>query len=154
MSEESERHAMCCELIHDVGRNSGEVRLKVTGASMLPAIRPGDVIRVQRCDLAELRPGQVVLFHRDGKLTAHRIQKVFTDHLIARGDSVKIADPPVKADEIVGNVVSTLRGSRIIDPAQTTWQLVASSILRNSDICLRITLFLYRRFQLRPPLAN
>lgn len=38
-----------CELVADVARRFGEVRLRLTGASMMPAVRPGDVITAQRC---------------------------------------------------------------------------------------------------------
>ena len=41
--------ALQCELVADVARAFGEVRLRVTGASMLPAIWPGDIlVTVQR----------------------------------------------------------------------------------------------------------
>ena len=71
MTQQTQRHAVCCELIQDVARTTGEVRLRVTGASMLPAIWPGDLLTVRRCDLSELEPGQIALYRRDGKLTAY-----------------------------------------------------------------------------------
>lgn len=140
-------HAVCCELVSDVARSAGEVRLRVTGASMLPAVWPGDEVTVRRCELAELEPGQIVLYRRDGKLTAHRIQHLKSDHLIARGDSLPSLDPPVQPNEIVGRVVSISRGVRSVDPEQTFWQRVASAILRRSDFCMRVTLFLSRRLR-------
>ena len=158
MSPETQRHAVCCELVHDVARSAGEVRLKAGGASMLPAIWPGDLITVRRRDLPELKPGQIVLYNRDGKLTAHRIQQLFGDHLITRGDSVPCFDPPVQADEIVGQVVSISRDGRDFRPEQRLWQRIASWILRSSDLLMRITLYLSRRLRstwdLRTPWTN
>lgn len=158
MNPEAQRHAVCCELVHDVASSAGEVRLRVTGASMIPAVWPGDVITVRHCDLAELQPEQIVLFRRDGKLTAHRIQLVSSDHLITRGDSLPCFDPPVEPSEIVGRVVSISRGGRNIDPEQNFWQRVASSILRRSDFCTRATLYLSRRLrrtgEMRAPQAS
>ena len=51
----------------------GEGKLAVTGASMLPAVWPGDVLEVRRQEAAGVRPGDVVLFRREGRLVAHRV---------------------------------------------------------------------------------
>ena len=53
--EFQQRPALGCELVAEVVRSFGEVRLKVTGGSMLPAIWPGDVITVRRRDLTAPR---------------------------------------------------------------------------------------------------
>jgi signal peptidase len=148
MNAEAQRNAVCCELVHDVAHSAGEVRLRVAGASMLPAIWPGDVITVRGCNLTELQPGHIALYRRDGKLTAHRIQELTSDHLIARGDSVPCFDPPVRANEIVGKVVSISRDGKILPLEQTFWHRAVSTILRHSDFLLRVTLYLGRR--LRP----
>lgn len=147
MNREAQSHAAYCELVAEVARRSGEVRLKVTGASMLPSVWPGDVVTVRSCDLGGVQPGQIVLYRREGKLTAHRIICVSRDHLITRGDSIPTVDPPVRAFEIVGQVVSILHNGRCIDSAQSFWQCVFSSILRRSDFCARITLLLGRRLR-------
>jgi hypothetical protein len=62
-----------CELAEEVLRTSGRLRLKVNGSSMLPAIWPGDVLRIVRERLDAISVGDVILFARDGMLTAHRI---------------------------------------------------------------------------------
>ena len=126
---------------------AGEVRLKVTGASMLPAIWPGDVITVRRCEVSELRPGQIALYHREGKLTAHRIKRISRDHLVTRGDSVLSFDAPVSPLGIVGQVVTILRNGRYFDPDQSFWHRVVSSVLRRSDFCTRIILLLGGRLR-------
>jgi signal peptidase len=149
MDKETQRRAMCCELVDEVARTAGEVRLKVTGASMLPALWPGDLVTVRRSDAAELRPGQIVLYRDEAKLTAHRIQRISPTQLITRGDSVPSCDPPVGALEIVGQVVAILRNGRSIEPEWSLWHRAVSSMLRRSDFCtqvaLRITLFLGSR---------
>jgi len=147
MSIDTQRHAACCELVHDVVRSTGEVRLRVVGASMLPAIWPGDVITVRHCDLAQFQPGQIALYRRNGKLTAHRILELSTDHLIARGDSVPTLDPPVQFSEIVGRVVCISRTGRPVRLEQSSWQRVASSMFRSSDLLMRVTLYFSRRLR-------
>jgi len=139
---EAQRSAVCCELVAEVARTSGEVRLQVNGGSMLPAIWPGDVVTVRSRDLAELQPGQIVLYRREGKLTAHRVMHISADHLIARGDSLPSSDLPVRATEVVGQVVNIHRNGRHIQPEHSLGKRVISSILRRSDFWTRMTLFL------------
>lgn len=138
MDREIQRRAVCCELVDEVARTVGEVRLKVTGASMLPALWPGDVVTVRRCDPAAVRPGQIILYRREGKLTAHRVHRISPNLLITRGDSVPSCDPPVGALGIVGQVVGILRNGRPVDPEQSSWHRAVSSMLCRSDYCTRI----------------
>ncbi len=139
--------ALGCELTADVVRNFGEVRLKVTGASMLPYVWPGDVVTVQRRDAADLRPGQIVLYGRRGKLIAHRVKSIAGDYLITQGDSLPHCDSPVSASEVIGQLVGILRNGRRISPEPLFWQRAISPILRHSDFCTRMTLRLGRRLR-------
>jgi signal peptidase I len=152
------RRAAWRELVFDVARSSGEVRLKVSGASMLPVAWPGDVVTVRRCELADLHPGQIVLFGQKEKLTVHRVTHVAGDYLIARGDSLPCCDPPVSASEIVGQVMSIVRNGRLIPPDPSFWQRIVASILRHSGPCRRILLLadaiLLRLEELRLPWAS
>jgi hypothetical protein len=152
------RRAAWRELVFDVARNSGEVRLKVSGASMLPVAWPGDVVTVRRCELADLRPGQIALFGQKEKLTVHRVTQIADDHLIARGDSLPCCDPPVRASEIVGRVVNIVRNGRFVPTEPSFWQRVVASILRHSGPCRRILLLadarLLRLEDLRLPWAS
>ena len=125
---------------------------------MLPVAWPGDVVTVHRCELADLRPGQIVLFGQKEKLTVHRVTRIADDYLLARGDSLPCCDPPVTASEIVGQVVSIVRNGRLIPPELSLWQRVVASILRHSGPCRRILLLaggrLLRLEDLRLPWAN
>jgi hypothetical protein len=147
MNAAAQRHARCCELFFDVARSNEEACLRVTGTSMLPAVWPGDVLMVKRCEFADLRPGQIVLYHREGKLTAHRITFVSSDQLLTRGDSLTRWDPPVREFEIAGRVVGIFRRARRIQPEQSVWQLVISQVLQRSNFCVRIALFLGTRLR-------
>lgn len=147
MNSETQRLAICCELVSDVACRVGTVRLGVTGASMFPALWPGDFVTVRRCDPAELRPGQIVVYRQEEKLVVHRVEHVSFDRLITRGDSRPRFDPPVQLGEIVGRVSSISRGRRTLYPEQTLWQRTASSVLRHSHLLTRVTLFLCRRLR-------
>jgi len=143
---EAQRRAAWRELVFDVARNCGEVRLKVSGASMLPLAWPGDIVTVRRCELADLLPGQIVLFGQKEKLTLHRVTQVKDDYLIARGDSLPCCDPPVRASEIVGQAASIIRNGRLIPTEPSFWQRVVAVILRYAGPCRRILLLSARRW--------
>jgi signal peptidase I len=144
MDTETQRSAACCELVHSVARSCGEVRLKVTGSSMLPAIWPGDEITAIRRGYAELQTGEIVLYRRGGRLTAHRIERIAQDHLVTRGDSLLSSDPPVQPCEIVGRVVSILRNGHSIRPKHTPEGRIVSLILSRSNFSRRLALYLFR----------
>jgi signal peptidase I len=145
MNQETLRHVAFCELIGDVPRTAGESRLRVTGASMLPAVWPGDVITVQHRGWSDLRPGQIVLYRRDGRLIAHRIQSFSGGRMITKGDSQVAVDPPVEESEIIGQVVRISRGSQNLPTEQALWQRIGSSILSRSDFLMRGVLSIHRR---------
>jgi signal peptidase len=130
----------CCDLVVDVVRNAGSASLRVTGSSMLPSIWPGDVVTVERRSPDELQPGRIVLFSREGRLTAHRILRISGNHIVTRGDSLPALDVPVQHAEVVGQVVGICRNGCPVDPQYTLWQRLLSLVLRNSDLCTRIFL--------------
>lgn len=146
--ELQQRSTLGGELVAEMADRFGEVRLKVTGASMIPAVWPGDILTVRRCDISEMHPGQIVLYRREEKLVAHRITCVRGDLLTTQGDSLPHEDPPIRESNIVGLAVLLVRNRRRLHLKQSRWQRVGSSILRRSDFCTRMTLRLGRR--LRP----
>src|SRR5438874_13537141 len=67
------REAVKCQLAAAVLQSHGGVRLRVTGTSMLPSVRPGDLLCIGHQDAAEAQAGDIVLFGREGRLSAHRV---------------------------------------------------------------------------------
>jgi signal peptidase I len=129
-----------CDLVADVARQFGEVRLKVTGTSMLPSVWPGDILTVRRRSVAELLPGQIVLCYRNQGFVAHRLVGKLGDCLVTRGDSLSNEDRPFQNDEVLGEVVSILRNGRRVAPSPL-WLIRAGSwILRHSELCTRMLL--------------
>jgi signal peptidase I len=136
------------DLAAQVLRQFGEVRLKVTGASMLPSVWPGDVLTVRRRSPAELLPGRIVLCHRDRGFFAHRMVGRQGDRLITRGDSHLREDPPFGDEEVLGEVVSILRNGRPVDLTPVWWHRIFSWTLRHSELCTRMVLRLRRSINL------
>jgi signal peptidase I len=85
------------------------VTMGVAGRSMLPLLRPGDVIHVEPMAPAEARPGDILVMWRDGGLLTHRLVAVDDYGWHTRGDNSLASDPPVGSSAIMGRVVGVGR---------------------------------------------
>jgi hypothetical protein len=139
------RDAVKRNLVADVVRSFGRVRLKVTGTSMLPSVWPGDILIVSQCNAADLSPGQIVLCYRNHELVAHRLVGKRDNCLMTRGDSLLWKDRPFRDDEVLGEVISILRDGRWVDPSPAWWHGAGCWILRRSQLSARVLLGLKRR---------
>src|SRR5436853_1552570 len=86
--EATATHELKCDLAADVIRRFGVLRLRVNGLSMLPSIWPGDVVSVSGADWGAYRPGDVVLYTRNGRLFVHRLVEVGGEIAVTRGDAL------------------------------------------------------------------
>ena len=134
--------ALKCQLAEEVLCLAGELRLRVTGTSMLPSVWPGDILHILRQDAAESLPGDIVLVRREGRLSAHRVVRKISEegepYWITRGDSLPDDDPPVSRQELLGRVTCILRGrSRLtrIDASHGLgwWARIVGPVLRHSE---------------------
>ena len=83
------------ELAAQALRSFGELRLCVTGSSMLPAVRPDDELLIRCCRIDEAGPDDIVLFIRQRRLFAHRVVARSAAHLVTQGDGLAEPDLPV-----------------------------------------------------------
>jgi signal peptidase I len=101
-------------LVESLLVNGYSVRLRVTGGSMHPTIRAGDVLMLEAIDSNALRKGDVVLARQSGRLVAHRIAEITKNasgrHVRLRGDALPCCDPSISADAILARVVALERG--------------------------------------------
>jgi hypothetical protein len=84
------------------------MRLRVHGESMLPSLWPGDVVEIASCSLDEddLRPGEIVLAMRDGRLFLHRLVAPCTPNgFTLLGDSMPGCDPSYPPEALLGRLV-------------------------------------------------
>ena len=85
------------------------VRFRASGGSMRPAIRNGDVVRLDPIGHQPAAPGDIVAVHSDGRFLVHRVLSIDVDAsgravVITRGDAHADADPPVPATAVLGRV--------------------------------------------------
>jgi hypothetical protein len=142
------REAAGLELFADVLQLSGTAQIRVTGSSMLPCVRPGDILVVQCECMNGLALGDIAVFTRDDRLFAHRVVRQGTGaipYLVTCGDSLPEQDQPVHSDELLGRVTSIIRGARRIDPRATFLDRTGSVLLRRSDFFTKCVLWLFGR---------
>ena len=133
-----------CELVAGSLRAGHEVRVRVAGSSMVPALWPGDELLVRALALAEPSRGDLLLFVRDGRLCTHRLvdrlDQAGAARLITRGDAAPQCDPPVAPSEILGTVASITRGGREIPISSSPARRLLSFAIRHSDFIRRAAL--------------
>lgn len=92
--------------------------LDLTGLSMFPAIRAGDRCRVTSVAPETIRVGDVILTTRETRLFAHRVVAIVAGppvQWIVKGDTLLVPDPPVVAEQILGQVIALERRGKVID---------------------------------------
>jgi len=123
------KHDLALELLQTAGRAT----LPVTGFSMFPALRPGDLLHIgPHGSIAE---GDVVVYHRHGRLIAHRVIRHSAGCVVTRGDRLKHPDSPVPTSEILGRVIGVERRGQ---PVEARKRPVVSCLLSGSELAARI----------------
>ena len=125
----STEHSALIPLIIDLLSNGYGVRFGAPGRSMYPTIREGEIITVQPVELANVKPGDILLYQMGKRVIAHRLVSIANSALITqhsalssdhsefstqhsslsflfRGDASSIFDDPVAAHQVLGKVVS------------------------------------------------
>lgn len=127
--------ALQASLFTQLLREVGHARMQVTGCSMLPAIVPGDVIRVES---APAQVGDIVVFNRDGHLCAHRLLAIVDGRIVARGDANRKLDLPIEPEEVLGKVTSLVRQE--VETTDLRYRPILSFIIRSFYLAPRIYL--------------
>ena len=126
------RNPLASPLLASLLRDGFEVQLEVTGSSMYPRIRSGDLVRVQPIagirSAKGLSPGQIILFNnRAGDLCLHRVVAVSRGRVETQGDSVSERDGSVPNSAVLGVAVA-VRSQRGV------WQRLDK---RTTSLCTR-----------------
>jgi signal peptidase I len=125
-------------LLADVLRRFGAARVAVAGTSMLPAIRPRDVLVVERRTIHQIQVGDVALFALGHRLFAHRVVRTGVDQtgaptLVTRGDTHGDEDLPIGSSELLGQVLTVSRNGRSLGTPSAysrAWSFLALTAVR------------------------
>jgi hypothetical protein len=140
---------------------------------MLPALWPGDVVEIASCSLEDLRPGEIVLAQREGRLFLHRLVGRFTgsgtlNGFLLRGDSMPGPDPQFPVEALLGRLVqkvdesaddgravhaATLRPGLRANGFGVKWSRALGILLCYSGLARRLALKLHSRRK-APELRN
>jgi hypothetical protein len=92
------------------------VRFRPGGHSMSPAIRDGEAVTVAPVRASEVRRGDIILYHTERGLIAHRVLKLRGEIdarvFITRGDASTSCDAPVNASQVLGRLICVERNGR------------------------------------------
>jgi len=94
-----------------------ENRLNFSGVSMLPTLKPGDLLKLVRCKKREIHVGDVVAFQSpiSQGLIVHRVVAFDYTGLRTKGDNNdRIDDWVLSPHNIFGRIVSAHRGGQTI----------------------------------------
>lgn len=124
-------------LVAETLRTSGCSRLRVRGESMLPALWPGDVVEIARCSPEDVRPGEIVLALRDGRLFLHRLlASCKPNGFLLRGDSMPGPDPRFPPGALLGRLVRRVGKERgVAALTHSRWLAVKCSRALGTLLC-------------------
>jgi hypothetical protein len=116
-SWDTERSSLVAETLRGIGREglaqSRNIRMRVYGESMLPALWPGDIVEIAPCALQEVKKGEIVLATREGRFFLHRfLAPCQPDGFLLRGDSMPGGDPFFPLEALLGRLVRRTESSR------------------------------------------
>lgn len=103
---DAERSALVADVFRGGNGLGSRLRLRVFGESMLPALWPGHVVEIASCSIEDVRPGEIVLALRGGRLFLHRLVKSQANGFVLRGDSMPGPDPLYPAEALLGRLVN------------------------------------------------
>ncbi|MGQ1888873.1 S24/S26 family peptidase [Thermophagus sp. OGC60D27] len=105
------------------------VQVTVQGMSMFPILLPGDSVQIRRIGFDEMRPGQVLIFEREGQWIAHRlmVKEEKSQYLTTRGDGLPRQDHPIPATQVKGMITGVVRSrspfARSINTSADRWMV-------------------------------
>ena len=129
-------------LIADLLRRFGQARVRVGGVSMLPAIRPRDVLIVGSCTIEHVNPAEVVLFTIGNRLFAHRVVRLGSNpsgllFVVTKGDTHRHDDLPIGSSQLLGRVLAVSRNGRL-QAAPFPYSRVASTVWMRASRCAQL----------------
>ena len=107
MTEERSQSAVFELIARDLVGSGASFRFCARGRSMSPTIQDGDVLQVEPI-LNSPKLGDIVLFFREGRFTAHRIVGRIASNFVTRGDAGMETDGAIGREDILGKVVAKL----------------------------------------------
>lgn len=90
-------------------------KIKFSGYSMYPSLRPGDTLLTREVPIKEICPGDIVCLKKNDDHVTHRVVRIERERekttIITKGDNIIIPDPPIsETGGLIKRVVIIKRG--------------------------------------------
>ena len=123
-------------LVESTLESGTDVRFPVDGRSMLPFIRPGDVVQLRPLVGSEPNLGDVVAIRGmpGGGLLVHRVVRSRDGLYLLRGDNTTLANGEYPRGEILGAVVSVERDGRLVWFGAGRWGALVALAVRTGAL--------------------
>lgn|SRR5687767_1997590 len=115
------------------------VRFRASGLSMHPAIRDGEMLDVERVELAAIKPGDVLLYRQMRRPIAHRVVQIYRERsaisgFLLCGDAKTACDAPIEPHQVLGRVIVPAKSftRRMCDYLESSFR-----VLRNHSLAPR-----------------
>lgn len=132
------------ELLLELLRGGSPCRFHERGESMLPTLRPGDLIEAVPC-AREPAIGEIVVFEHEGWLCSHRVVRKQDGRLITRGDNGGREDEPLPADQALATVLRASRDGLEVPLRMSFGARAMRFLARFTSLPTRIFLHLHAR---------
>jgi len=137
-------------LLDELIKDGKRVRLTVSGSSMFPFIRNGDVVEIEGLN-SKIRVGDVLLVRKNEEIyVLHRVVKVEKGRFFLRGDYSSCLEGPFRKEDVVARAVIRYCGGKIYDLSRGWYRLAGMVWARTFPInhhTIRLLLGLKRLFK-------
>jgi len=116
MAEQSQSNVFT-ELTAELLERGTCVRFQAAGHSMYPAIKDGEMIKVEPVEPSHIKKGDIVLYRMKKGVIAHRVVHIErrnggSPFFVIRGDTLETCDGIVEPRQVIGRVISVERNGR------------------------------------------
>jgi phage repressor protein C with HTH and peptisase S24 domain len=133
----SDQEALLPQLVESCLQAGADARFEVSGRSMWPLIRPGDVVTVRQPATGELALGDVVAVKGmpGGGLLVHRIVRLREGRLLLRGDNTTLANGEYPTGQVLAVVDAVERHGRLVWFGAGRSRRLVALLVRTGCLC-------------------
>ena len=113
--------------------------LSTETGSMSPTIEVGDIIIIKIGD--EIKKNDIITYKQDDVLITHRIEQIYGDTIITKGDYNNIQDEPIERSQVIGKVVHIFNNVEVWKQVFTDMHVIIPMVI---TIILFIVMIAYK----------
>ncbi|MFH2137107.1 MAG: S26 family signal peptidase [Candidatus Omnitrophota bacterium] len=95
-------------------RETGSIQVSVSGNSMFPFMKNGDMLLVEPIKIKDVFLGEVVVVYAHNNLYCHRVAFKNPKFIQTKADALVLWDVPANQEDLIGKVVGRVKKGNII----------------------------------------